>query len=130
MATVTYLDTHVVVWLYAGEVGRFHGAVRAALRRDELRVSPMVLLELAYLHETGRTTVPGEIVVAELAARLGLSVCDAPFPEVARIAAGMTWTRDPFDRIIVAQAARSSAPLLSKDEQIREQYPQAVWADE
>jgi PIN domain nuclease of toxin-antitoxin system len=39
---VTHLDTHVVVWLYAGEVERFPDAARAALERDTLAVSPAV----------------------------------------------------------------------------------------
>jgi PIN domain nuclease of toxin-antitoxin system len=130
MASVTYLDTHVVVWLYGGELARFRGVVRNALGRDDLRISPMVFLELTYLFETGRTTVPADVVVGELATRLGLQVCDALFPEVVSVAATLTWTRDPFDRIIVAQAARDARPLITKDRTIRDHYAHALWADE
>lgn len=38
-----------------------------------------------------------------------------------------SWTRDPFDRIITAQAAVSGAVLLTRDERIRANYRQAVW---
>jgi len=37
------------------------------------------------------------------------------------------WTRDPFDRLIVAHAAANDARLLTKDEKIRRHYKRAVW---
>jgi PIN domain nuclease of toxin-antitoxin system len=38
------------------------------------------------------------------------------------------WTRDPFDRLIVANAkANGFAWLISADEHIRNHYPRAVW---
>jgi PIN domain nuclease of toxin-antitoxin system len=39
----------------------------------------------------------------------------------------LSWTRDPFDRLIVAQAAVRDAPLLTKDRAIRRRYRAAVW---
>ena len=38
-----------------------------------------------------------------------------------------SWTRDPFDRMIVAQAALREAPLLTKDRVLHEHYDRAVW---
>jgi PIN domain nuclease of toxin-antitoxin system len=38
------------------------------------------------------------------------------------------WSRDPFDRIIVALAkVNGLAWLISADEEIAEHYPQTVW---
>lgn len=42
-------------------------------------------------------------------------------------AAGLTWTRDPFDRLIAAHAIVAGAPLLTADRTILENLPQAVW---
>ncbi len=53
-----YLDTHVVVWLYAGLTARLRPAARDLLNTSDLAISPMVFLELQYLYETGRTTEP------------------------------------------------------------------------
>ena len=39
----------------------------------------------------------------------------------------MKWTRDPFDRLITAQAALDDSPLLTKDDTIHTYYPEAVW---
>jgi PIN domain nuclease of toxin-antitoxin system len=43
------------------------------------------------------------------------------------MALGQSWTRDPFDRIIVSQAALRNAPLVTRDQVIRDHYSQAVW---
>jgi PIN domain nuclease of toxin-antitoxin system len=42
-------------------------------------------------------------------------------------AAGLTWTRDPFDRLIAAHAILSGAPLLTADRRILANLPQATW---
>jgi len=40
----------------------------------------------------------------------------------------LDWSRDPFDRIIVAQAiANHDAVLLTADAHIRSHYRRAVW---
>ena len=38
-----------------------------------------------------------------------------------------SWTGDPFDRIIVAQAALRRASLITKDADIRAHYDRALW---
>ena len=124
-----YLDTHVVAWLFAGRLDHFPEAVRRRLEESELWISPMVALELQYLFEVRRTTEPASVVVEGLQRMIGLKVCDLPFPAVISTAQRQAWTRDPFDRVITAQAALREAPLLTKDELILEHYSRAVWAD-
>jgi len=122
-----HLDTHVVAWLWAGDRARLRPVARR-LEQAELFISPMVVLELQYLFEIGRTTTPGEAVVADLVGRIGLRVATTPFPRVIARAASLGWTRDPFDRIIVAQAAEEGAPLLTRDRAIRKHFAGAIWA--
>lgn len=87
----------------------------------------MVRLELAYLHEIGRVSVPPAPVLDELGAQLGLVQCQTPFAAVVLQAEAQTWTRDPFDRLIVAQAMVNNADLVTKDQAIRDHYPRALW---
>ena len=42
-------------------------------------------------------------------------------------AVSLSRTRDPFDRIITAQAAYRGATLLTRDQNIRANYANAVW---
>jgi PIN domain nuclease of toxin-antitoxin system len=124
---VTRLDTHVVAWLYAGEVERLSPTARELLERGELVISPMVQLELIYLHEAGRLSARGGDVVADLRERVGLHLSDQPFSAVVAAAADLTWTRDPFDRLIVGDAVAANSPLITKDETILSHCGLARW---
>ena len=116
-----------MAWLFAGETAVLSVAARRALERGELIASPAVLLELQYLYETNRTSEPAERVIEDLRERLSLRICDLAFADVVRRAIDQNWTRDPFDRLIVAQAMVRGATLVTKDAQIRAHYRRAVW---
>ncbi|MDR7927305.1 hypothetical protein RIE95_09975 [Acidithiobacillus thiooxidans] len=125
--SIVYLDTHVLVWLYAGMLDKFTAEGQQMMETHELRVSPMALLEIEYLNEKGVVTVTPDTLFAELAQTIGLAVCTIPFAMVSRAAFSLAWTRDPFDRLIVAQSRVNEEPLLSKDLLIRQNYLHAVW---
>jgi PIN domain nuclease of toxin-antitoxin system len=129
MAALIYLDTHVVAWLFAGRIDLLPAGVRRLLDMGELLISPAVELELQYLFEIQRTAKPGREVVAALQQEIGLAVCDLPFPRAIAAALDQSWTRDPFDRILVGQAACRQAPLLTKDDAVRRHYRRATWDD-
>jgi len=124
-----YLDTHVVAWLYSGDLELLPEGVRDLLEGEELVISPMVEFELQYLYESGRTTQPGRVVVDALDGEIGLSRCGLPFGQVVAAALDQDWTRDPFDRVIVAQARARRLPLLTRDQTIRDHYREAIWID-
>ena len=46
---------------------------------------------------------------------------------MTKAAADLTWTRDPFDRLIAAHAIVAGAPLLTADRGILENLPLATW---
>ena len=88
----------------------------------------MVLLELQYLSELGKTALSAGDILLKITAETNLKLCDLPFPRIAEAALSETWTRDPFDRLIVAQAkANGYATLLSADQRIRRHYLEALW---
>lgn len=122
-----YLDTHVVVWLYAGDTDRLSVPAREHIESDALLVSPIVQLELTYLKELGRITADSALILETLEQSIGLGLCHQPFLRVVVESIGQHWTRDPFDRLIVAQARVSGAKLITKDRTIRENYAHSVW---
>ncbi len=129
MAPLIYLDTHVAAWLFAGKTDPLPPRVRARIEENDLLISPAAVLELQYLYEIERVSEPAQVVLDALGPEIGLKVCDLPFPRIAEAALGLGWTRDPFDRLIVAQSMIRGASLLTKDRVIHDHYPQAVWAD-
>ena len=122
-----YLDTHVVIWLYQKDEERISSLARELIESRDLLVSPMVLLELEYLFETGKTKAEAAEIYDYLHDTLQIDVCSKPFGAVVKKAIGMKWTRDPFDRLITAQAALGESTLLTKDDTIRTNYANAVW---
>ena len=129
MASLILLDTHVVVWLYGDEKSRLPSAVQDRLNSDQLALSPIVQLELAYLYEVGRVRSSAQAVIADLGARLELVVADVSAAALCSVALGLTWTRDPFDRLLAAHATVANLPLMTKDETIRQHLQLAWWAE-
>lgn len=123
------LDTHVVMWLHSGDLDRLTDRARDLIDSAATLISPMVELELDLLHEIGRAAAPAATVVSTLAASIGLVVSQTPFASVVRAASPLSWTRDPFDRLICAQAIADDALLITRDRLIRRNLDRAVWDD-
>jgi len=84
-------------------------------------------LELEFLHEIGRLRTTASKLVSVLGLEAGLRVCDLPFRIVVEHALKESWGRDPFDRLIVANARANDAALVTKDPRIHRNYPRAIW---
>ncbi len=123
-----YFDTHVVVWLYSGDIKLLSSkALELIENNDLLYISPIVYLELKFLYEIGRIKVSPAEILESLSASIGLSVCDKSFLQIISESISLEWTRDPFDRIIVANAIVNDAVLLTKDSRIQANYSKACW---
>jgi PIN domain nuclease of toxin-antitoxin system len=127
MATIAHCDTHTVLWLYAGETERLGKKATEAIESFHLRISPMVRLEIQFLHEIDRINEKPEKILKSLATDFGILVCDDPFESIIAAAEAIQWTRDPFDRIIVAQASIKHSLLITKDKTLRKHYKHCIW---
>lgn len=124
---VSYLDTQVAVWLGAAALEKLSTTAKRYLQ-GSIKVSPIVLLELEYLFEIKRLTVPATDIVRKLRHELSVEICQLDFSAVVQAALAEKWTRDPFDRLIVAHAkANGLAYLVSSDETIRQNYVRTIW---
>jgi PIN domain nuclease of toxin-antitoxin system len=59
------------------------------------------------------------LIVRDLAVRIGLQVDGVSFERIVEHALSLSWTRDVFDRLIVAHAQVNEESLVSKDAIIR-----------
>ncbi len=66
-------------------------------------------------------------ILRELAGSIGLQTKPNPFHLVTNYALKLSWTRDLFDRLIIAEAAIHKDFLLTSDRKILQHYPYAVW---
>ena len=122
-----HLDTHVIVWLFQKDLAKFTKQSLKLINNNELVVSPMVVMELKFLNEIGRLNYKPMEIIAELTKTIALKVSDEKFATTAYESLDLSWTRDPFDRLIVASASTQKAKLISKDRNILEHYEFAVW---
>ena len=87
----------------------------------------MVLFELKLLQEIGRLNASPEDWLAILQRDFGVIVCTIPFHRVISASYSEAWTRDPFDRLIVANAKVAGGTLMSKNRRIRDHCPDTIW---
>jgi len=120
---ITHLvDTHVLLWLLS-DPGRIDADVLSALAdpNNPLVVSAASGLELATKVRTGKldaaalTSTLGRRLEEIGAVSLAISM------EHALYAGSLAWShRDPFDRLLVAQATLESATLVTVDAAMRQ----------
>lgn len=122
-----YLDTHVVVLITQSAKKIPRKAVQTLRRARQLRISPASILELQMLREIGRLNASPHSFVEALQESFDVEVCPLPFADVAETARALSWTRDPFDRFIVAQAALANCALVTRDTLIRQNFDSAIW---
>jgi len=127
-AVISYIDTDVAIFLHSGNVARLTQRATEQIERADLLISAMVMLELEMLYEKGAVTYAASQILSDLNQQIGVSVCQFPMATVMSAALGVKWTREPGDRIIVANAiANNEAPLVTSDRRIHERYPNAIW---
>jgi PIN domain nuclease of toxin-antitoxin system len=121
---VIHLDTHIAARLASAD--RRLRRLQALLETEDVRVSPFVVLELQCLVELGRLSEPTQDQLAFLRENFGVEVDHHAVDEVVEAALGLSWTRDPFDRLIVGHAICAGAHLLTLDEMIHQHFPNAT----
>lgn len=122
-----FVDTHVVIWLYQKERGKFSDKAAKLIEANDLLISPIVRLELQFLFEIDRIADRPGVILDYLRGKIGLRVDPVELEDLGTLAEALTWTRDPFDRLIAAHAALRSLPLLTKDSHLLKNAPMAVW---
>jgi PIN domain nuclease of toxin-antitoxin system len=123
---VIRLDTHTALWIYTNRLDELTPGGRRLLD-GAVCISPIVELELTVLFELGRIGGDGTEVMQSLAETIGAIRSPASMSAVIHAAHSLNWTRDPFDRLIVADAIATNCHLLTIDRAIREHCEFAVW---
>lgn len=119
-------DTHAALWLLA-EDERLSKRADALLTnpRNEVLLSAAVVWEVAIKRSLGKLDAPDGFASLLLdAGACGLAVTVEHADAVSRL----PWHhRDPFDRLLVAQAKLENATLVSTDERLAAYGVQVAW---
>lgn len=118
------LDTHFLLWtaLDSERLEDFPWL-------DDYRpwgISPVSFLEIQFLYEVGRLEVDRARFSEAVAADPRFVIDEAPLVALIEKALPLSWTRDPFDRLLAAHSDARRIPLCSLDRQIRARHRNLV----
>lgn len=112
------LDTHIFLW-WDRDLARLRPEVEAAIsdRANGIVVSSITGFELALKRACGQLEFKSSIET--LVRGYGFELLSFSFPHAEEAAALPLLHRDPFDRMLIAQARLEQLTLVTDDEQIR-----------
>jgi len=110
------LDTHVALWAITGDATPSEDLLDRPRHDPDIFLSPVSLWEITIKQASGK--LAGPVDLAEQVRDMGFR--ELPVTHAHAITAGRLppHHRDPFDRMLVAQAATESLTLVSRDESI------------
>lgn len=118
------LDTHAFLWLVAGDE-RLPASARALVAGAEtVMLSAASVWEAEIRRAAGRLAVPP---VAAAARRADVDVLAVTADHAVAAAHLPLHHRDPFDRMLVAQARMEDLVLVSKDDAVRRYGVPTAW---
>lgn len=110
------LDTHFLLWLLVGSP-RLKKYPWLADRRPRV-ISPVSLFEIQFLHEIGRLEVDHAALTKALANDPRFVIDDVSLSVLVDAALAIGWTRDPFDRLLVAHSQARRLDFCSVDHEV------------
>jgi PIN domain nuclease of toxin-antitoxin system len=114
------LDTHFVLWiLLSSKRLADHPWLE---RYRPWGLSPVSLLEIAFLGEVGRIEVRYPDLTDRLLEDSRFAVDEVALLPLVRTAIDLDWTRDPFDRLLAAHSEARRVPLITLDRGLRRNH--------
>ena len=124
------LDTHAFLW-WTQDSAKLSRRARAAIGRPEedCLISIASCWEMAIKISLGRLTITGNLdrFLGEQLAANGIRVLPLSLPHLERVASMPFHHRDPFDRVLAAQALVEGLSLVSVDPVFKRYGVTRVW---
>ncbi|MBA2346679.1 MAG: type II toxin-antitoxin system VapC family toxin [Solirubrobacterales bacterium] len=118
------LDTHAFLWLTLGDDRLPQSARMIIDASDDIVLSTASVWEAEIKRAAGRLRVPPVEASAHAA---GIPVIPVTATEATHAAGLPRHHRDPFDRMLVAQAQLSSRVLITRDADLRSYAVAVAW---
>lgn len=121
------LDTHTLLWYFQNDENLTQ-KVREIIDREECYVSLISIWEIAIKQSIGKLKYSKSIrEIVELISKAGFNLINFSDEECDLIKQLPFYHKDPFDRMLIAQAKLKELVILSKDEFIPKYPVDVVW---
>ena len=114
------LDTHFIIWITKNS--KRLKSFQWLRHYEPWGVSAISFLEIQLLAESGRMDIRNPRFTDAILSDRRFIVDDAPFVTLTRKSLDLSWTRDPFDRLIAAHSLVRRVPLCSVDDLMLEHH--------
>lgn len=114
------LDTHFLVWLVLAS--KRLADFPWLNRYRPWGISPVSLFEVQFLAEVGKISVNNPKFTQTVMNDPRFIVDDIGIEILVNQALALTWTRDPFDRLLAAHSLARRVPLCTTDRVIRSHH--------
>ena len=123
---IVLLDTHALIWAIEDN-RRLSAAARSIIvdSRNIVLASAISGWEIAMKKAIGRLSAPDDLEEAVEAA--GFTKRSITFADARRVGGLPAHHRDPFDRMLVAQALEDAVPIVTRDPAIARYGVQTIW---
>jgi PIN domain nuclease of toxin-antitoxin system len=125
------LDTQCLLWWFTEPERLNVKAIEQIVSEDnQLLFSVASAWEIAIKVSIGKLPLPEpvDIYIASRMQQLGIKYLDIVFPHVCKVATLPLLHRDPFDRILIAQAQIERLTLVTADEILTNYDVDLLWA--
>ena len=119
------LDTHVALWWLAGEPVSEEAERQLADPTNRVLLSAVVVWEVAIKRSLGKLEAPPDLV--PVLTRAGAAASPLTLEHAAAVEHLPPHHRDPFDRLLIAQATIEHAAIVSADPEFRAYEVPVVW---
>ena len=82
---------------------------------------------MPYLYEIGRIKVRPDTIINSLSKTIGLKISAIAVSQIIEEALKLKWTRDIFDRLLVAEAKAFKRGFVSADRHVQSNFKQTIW---
>jgi PIN domain nuclease of toxin-antitoxin system len=123
------LDTHALLWFQAGD-RRLSRSARAAIEAGDAEaiLSAAVVWEMAIKASLGRLQLPATVErYVEEKIGQGYRVLAVSWEHAARVEQLPWHHRDPFDRLLAAQALVEGYPVVTRDRGFKKYGVDVIW---
>lgn len=119
------LDSHALLWFVAGDQKRIDKALRARIEADATTISTASLWEIAIKASLGKLDAPDDL--PKRVEQLGFELLPVTSDHAWQVRHLPFHHRDPFDRLLIAQAQVELLPILTADPAFNAYDVTVIW---